>query len=81
MASFYYYDQNPFRFSFHIKICNPSNGLNNKFTQESKTLKDSGRSGKMMSWCKWPIGANPGGFVTDKLACVTSRGCLFPKPA
>ena len=25
------------------------------FAQESKTLKDSGRSSKMMSSCKWPI--------------------------
>ena len=30
MASFYYYDQNPFRFNFHIKIRSSLRGLNNK---------------------------------------------------
>ena len=55
MASFYYYEHNPFRFH---KILYSQGGLNNKgpnFAQESKTLKDSGRGSKIMSSCNWPI--------------------------
>ena len=60
---FYYYDQNPFRFSFNF--VNPSEQVRfeekkPQFAQERKTLKDSGCShgGKMMSSCKWPIRTN-----------------------
>ena len=38
-----------FVFPFTFTFCNP------KLAQESKTLKDSGHSSKMMSSCKWPI--------------------------
>ena len=49
MASFYYYDQNPLLFSFHILIGIPSE------VSKAKTLKDSGRGSKMTSSCKWSI--------------------------
>ena len=44
-------------FSFVFEFGNTSE-VNNKSSnlhQESKTLKDSGRSSKMMSLCQWPI--------------------------
>ena len=51
MALFYYYDQNPFCFSFHIQTNNKSPNLHKK----AKPLKDSDRSSKMASSCKWRI--------------------------
>ena len=48
MTSFYYYDQNPSRLSFHIQIfVNPSE-VQITIVQESKTLKDSGSRSKVM---------------------------------
>ena len=39
MASFYYYDLNPFRFNFHIKIRSSLRGLNNKSPNLHKKTK------------------------------------------
>ena len=41
--------------SFFLSHLNLAIPVRFKFAQESKTLKDSGRSSKMMSSCKWPI--------------------------
>ena len=43
---------------FIFKFSNPSEEP--KFAQESKPLKDSGRSSKMTSSCKWPIASHEG---------------------
>ena len=54
MASFYYYDQNPFPFRL---IWYSRGGLIIKspnLPKKKKTLKDSGRSSKMPPSCKWP---------------------------
>ena len=53
MASFYYYDQNSFGFTFIFKFGSPSEVQ--IFAQESKTLKDRGHSSKMTPSCKWSI--------------------------
>ena len=45
----------PESFSFFLSYLNLVIPVRFKFAQESKTLKDSGRSSKMMSSCKWPI--------------------------
>ena len=39
MGSFYYHDQNSFRFSFHIKIWSSQRGLNNKSPNLHKKAK------------------------------------------
>ena len=47
MTSFYYCDQNPSGLCFLVQI--------RAFVNERKNEKDSGRSSKMTSSCKWPI--------------------------
>ena len=47
MTSFYYCDQDPSGLCFLVRI--------RAFVHERKNEKDSGRSSKMTSSCKWPI--------------------------
>ena len=57
MTSFYYWDQNSFRFYFIFKYGKPSEVQITKalLRKKSKTIKDSGSSSEMMPFCKWPI--------------------------
>ena len=58
MASFYYYDQNPFRFSFpFVKFGNLCEVYIKKalICKRKKILKDSGDGSKMTSSCKRPV--------------------------
>ena len=60
MASFYYYDQDPSGFCFHVQIrafvIQTSPGLPN--LDMKKNEKNSGRSSKMTPFRKWPTSFN-----------------------
>ena len=58
MASFYYYGQDPSGFCFLVQIrafCYLNLTGVTQFKYEKKTEKNSGRSSKMTSPCKWSI--------------------------
>ena len=75
MVSFHYYDQDPSGFCFLVQvrafvILNPHGAT--KFKYKNKTQKNSGRSSKMTSSCKWP--AYKQTFKTQPIACVKKIG-------
>ena len=80
MASYYYNDHNPFRFPAYIfKFGNPREVEITKAlicTQESKTMKDSGRSSNMTSSCKWPIVQHLIHFATSFPGCFPNRNLV-----
>ena len=56
IGSFYYHDQNSFRFSFHIKIWSSQRGLNNKSPNLHKKAKT--RRNMVVVVVKWRHHAN-----------------------
>ena len=79
MTSFYYCDQDPSGLCFLVQI--------RAFVHERKNEKDSGRSSKMTSSCKWPIDqlyetevtliSFSSNFESRILTFTTARPCCF----